>query len=203
VSPDGGDCLDSIEEAAKTLRDGGVVAYPTDTLWGLGASIEHEAAVRKIFEIKKRPLSEPLSIAVSSTDQISEYAYLTSAARRLFPLLPGPLTIVLERRETVPDFVNASGKTVGIRVPGHPECLQLLEAAGPITSTSANLHHQPEPRTMEEIRQVFGDRVDFYLEAGSTPLGRPSTLVDATVDPVRILRPGAIRDARIRELFLD
>lgn len=195
--------MESVDEAAAIVRRGGVILYPTDTLWGLGAAIDQEAAVRRVFDVKKRPVSEPLSIAVSSTDDIADYAYLTSAARRLFPLLPGPLTLVLEKRDTVPDIVTGGGKTVGVRVPGHPECLELLSKTGAITSTSANLHGGPEPRTAQDARTVFSDRVDYYLEAGSTPLGRASTLVDATVEPVRILRSGAIRDARIRELFFD
>lgn len=192
-----------IDDAVETVLRGGVLVYPTDTLWGLGALTDNEQAVRRVFQLKQRPFTEPLSIAVGSTDDISDYAYLTSAARRLFPLLPGPLTIVLEKRDTVPDIVTGGQRTVGVRVPGHPECLELLAETGAITSTSANLHGGPEPKTVEEARDIFGERVDFYLQAGSTPLGRPSTLVDATVEPVRIIRSGAIRDARIRELFLD
>ena len=195
--------MSAIDEAAETILRGGLVVYPTDTLWGLGALMDDEPTVRRVFDVKKRPLTEPLSIAVGSTDEITDYAYVTPAARRLLSLLPGPLTIVLEKRETVPDIVTAGGKTVGIRVPGHPECLELLAETGAITATSANLHGGPEPQTLEEARTIFGERVDFYLEAGSTPLGRPSTLVDATVEPVRIIRSGAIRDSRIRELFLD
>lgn len=195
--------MSAIDDAAEAVLRGGVIVYPTDTLWGLGAMIDDEAAVRRVFELKKRPFTEPLTIAVGSTDEIADYAFVTPAARRLFPLLPGPLTMVLEKRDTVPDLVTSGGKTVGIRVPGHPECLELLGEIGAITATSANLHGGPEPVILDDVRAIFGNRVDFYLDVGSKPLGRASTLVDATVEPVRILRLGAIRDARIRELFID
>lgn len=195
--------MDPIEEAAAAVARGGVIVYPTDTLWGLGASISNEAGVRMVFELKARPLSEPLSVALADAADIPTYAYLTAAANRLLPLLPGPLTLVLEKRETVPDVVTAGSRKVGIRVPAHPECLRLLAATGPLTATSANLHGAPEPRTAAEARATFGDRVDFYLEAGSNPLGRPSTIVDASQEPVRILRQGALRESRIREFSAD
>lgn len=191
--------MDPIEAAAVAVKQGRVIVYPTDTLWGLGASIRDDAAVRRVFEIKDRPTTEPLSIAVASVAEINEYAVLTPSAKKLTGLLPGPLTIILKKRPTVSDVITGGNAKVGVRVPDHPECLALLRRTGALTTTSANLHGKPEPKTVEEIRGVFGDRVGFYLDAGSSPVGRPSTIVDASVDPFRILRTGVLSESRIRE----
>lgn len=191
--------MSSIDEAAAALARGGIVAYPTDTLWGLGASIRDERAVRRLYEIKQRPLDLPMSIAVADVTQIDQYAVVTPTARRLFELLPGPLTLVLERRSTVPSIVTAGRNEVGVRVPGHAECLDLLSRTGPITSTSANLHGRPEPKTLAEVRDTFGDRVDYYLEAGSAPTGAASTIVDARSEPLRFIRSGVLSESRIRQ----
>jgi L-threonylcarbamoyladenylate synthase len=195
--------MDRVEQAAAVIGKGGLIVYPTDTLWGLGAGLDHHDAIERVFAVKRRPREQPLSLAFASVDEISEYAVVTASARRLFPLLPGPLTLVLRKRENVPDLVTGGHATVGVRVPGHTECLRLLERTGPLTSTSANLHGGAEPRTLGEARDVLGAGVDFYLEAGSAPVGRPSTIVDATVDPVRIVRQGILRESRIRELAVD
>lgn len=187
-----------LDEAVRALRAGGLVVYPTDTLWGLGARIDDPPAVERVFEVKGRPQSEPLSIALAKASDIANYAHVTPTAESLFRLLPGPLTLVLDRKPTVPDVVTGGHATVGIRVPAHPVALQLIAAAGPLTATSANLHRGADPRTLEDARAQLGDRVDYYLRAASPPLGAASTLVDARGPELRILRPGVLSEAELR-----
>ena len=192
---------DPMEAAVEAIEHGGVVVYPTETLWGLGASIEDARAVERVFRLKNRPLVEPLSVAVASPRQIPNYAHLTDAGVKLAKLFPGPLTIVLRKRRSVPDVVTGGLDHVGIRVPDHKDCLQLLGRVGPLTSTSANLHGGPEPRTLNEAKAIFGNHVDFYLDSDSKPAGVASTIVDARSDSVKILRPGAMSESRIRQIL--
>lgn len=194
---------DPITEAAAAARRGGVVVYPTDTLWGFGAAIDQPNAIKRVFELKRRPTTMPLSIAMADLRDIEAYATVPERARPLLSLLPGPLTILLPRLGSVPAAVTGGRPEVGIRVPDHPECRKLLARSGPLTTTSANIHGQPEPTTIEEIRGIFGNRVDYYLKAGSDPSGRASTVVDASTDSIRIVRVGDISESRIRELLVD
>lgn len=194
---------DTITEAAAAARRGGVIVYPTDTLWGFGTAIDQAGGVRRVFELKKRPLTMPLSIALADARDIETYAIVPEKARPLLALLPGPITLILPRRPTVPSLVTGGRAEVGVRVPAHEECRRLIRRSGPLTTTSANIHGQPEPRSLEEIRGVFGNRVDYYLKAGSEPSGRASTIVDASTDAVRIVRLGEISESRIRELVSD
>jgi L-threonylcarbamoyladenylate synthase len=189
----------ALDQAADAIARGGIIAYPTDTLWGLGASLRDEKAIRRVFEIKQRPLEMPLSIAVPDVTQIDQYAIVTPTARRLFEFLPGPITLILEKRPSVPSILTAGKNEVGIRVPAHAECLELLSRTGAITTTSANIHARGEPKTLADVRATFGDRVDYYLEAGSTPTGAASTIVDARSEPLRFIRTGVLSESRIRQ----
>lgn len=190
-------------EAARALRSGGIVVYPTDTLYGLGAPVRDPAAVRRVFLAKHRPPDQPLSIAVAEPAAVAQVAQVTPLARRLLRLLPGPLTLLLEKTPAVPDVVTGGQPTVGVRVPDHPVCLDLLRRAGPLTATSANLHGRPDPTTIEEARTALGDRVDYYLASPSPLLGAPSTLVDCRGAEPRVLREGILSEARLRELLAD
>ncbi|MBI2077565.1 MAG: threonylcarbamoyl-AMP synthase [Euryarchaeota archaeon] len=192
---------DPVESAVEAIEKGGVIVYPTDTLWGLGASIEDERAVARVFRLKERPLTEPLSIALPNPRQVQNYAEVTEAAAKLMGLLPGPLTIILHKRRSVPGLVTGGLDHVGVRVPDHKDCLRLLARTGPLTSTSANLHGGAEPRTLDEARATFGNHVDFYLDSDSKPGGVASTIVDARSDSVKILRPGAMSESRIRQVL--
>lgn len=189
----------SVAGALRALDEGGIVVYPTDTLWGLGARLDRPQALRKVFSSKDRPLDQALSVAVANADDIARYALVTPLARSLFALLPGPLSIVLDRLPTVPDIVTGGGPSVALRVPAHETALELLSKSGPLTCTSANRHGHIDPRTLEEARQQLGDRADYYLEAASPPTGAASTIVDARQAAPKILRPGALSERRIRE----
>lgn len=194
---------DPLTVAAAAARRGGLIVYPTDTLWGLGAAIDQLAAVRRVFEVKQRPATMPLSIALADVKDVETYASVPEAARPLLRLLPGAVTILLPRKPSVPSVVTGGRAEIGIRVPDHAECRRLIARSGPLTTTSANLHGKPEPRTLDEIRAAFGNRVDYYLKAGSEPSGRASTIIDASTGSVRIVRVGEISESRIRELLVD
>lgn len=193
----------AVDEAVERLRAGGIVAYPTDTLLGLGAMVTRPEAVQRVFAVKGRPRDQPLSIAVASPDTIQRYAVVTPLARRLFALLPGAVTLVLERRPSVPDVVTGGAPGVGVRVPNHRTALELLSKAGALTATSANRHGVPEPATLEDARAQLGDRVDYYLASPTPLLGVASTLVDARGATPHILRAGAVTDGQIRECLRE
>ncbi len=181
--------------AIEALARGQVVVFPTDTVYGLGCRIDDERAVRRLFAIKGRPLTEPVPILLADHDQLAEYArFIPPAARSLITRFwPGPLTIVVERSARVPALVTAGGNTVGARVPNHPVPRALVRAAGvPIVGTSANSHGKPAPVTAQQVVYDLGDRVDLILDGGRSPLGQESTVVDITGESPRVLRAGAI-----------
>ncbi len=182
-----------LERAVQVLRSGGLVACPTDTVYGLGADPTNDEAVRKLFEAKRRPpdQSTPLLIA-SPADLARIVAGVPEVARRLIAAFwPGALTIVLRKDERFQS--TAVGDTVGLRVPDHPVPCELVRLlGGPITGTSANVSGGPEPLTPDDVRAQLGDQVDLIIDGGPCPGGRPSTVVDCIVVPPRIVREGGI-----------
>jgi L-threonylcarbamoyladenylate synthase len=170
-------------EAVRAIRSGGVICYPTDTLWGLGADPSRPEALRRLFQVKERPEGMPLSVAFSSLEEIEPWALLSSRDRALLRMhLPGPYTFLVRaspraRRGWAPAVLGPGGR-LGVRVPDHPGARSLLAAVGPLTSTSANRHDRPPVRDVGEARRTFGSGVDAYVEAAPAPRGSPSTLVD-------------------------
>jgi len=189
------DLAAELAKAVAILKNGGVVAFPTDTIYGLGAPADNPAAVRRIFEVKERPLGQALPLLAADTAQATSVASVVPEAAKLLMarFWPGALTIVLPRAPWVPDVVTAGGPTVAVRVPNHPLTLSLIKAAGvPLVGTSANLHGCPNPVAAEDVRAQLGSRVDFILDGGRTPGGIESTIVDMSISPPKILRQGAI-----------
>jgi L-threonylcarbamoyladenylate synthase len=174
-----------IERAVRALRDGQLVVYPTDTLVGLAARADDPEAVERLVQAKGRPSGTPLSIALSSYEEIEPWAEVTAPRRAwLRRHLPGPYTALLPstaaaRRTFAPSVLSAGG-TLGIRIPDHPLARTLAELVGPITSTSANRHGSPPAPSVVEARRIFGREVAVYLDGEPSPSGRPSTLVDLT-----------------------
>ena len=190
--------MNEIAEAAAVVQHGGLVVYPTDTLYGLGASIFNEEAVGQVYHVKQRPRSLPLPVAVGCIDDIAKVAYMNEAAQALAEaLLPGALTLVLPKRGEVPEKV--AGDTIAVRVPGHQMALQLCREAGPITATSANIHGGRAPTTVAEAHRQLGDNVDRYLDGGRLP-GVASTVVDVTSKDMTIIRRGAIPEERLHDI---
>ncbi|MEM2874906.1 MAG: L-threonylcarbamoyladenylate synthase [Candidatus Hadarchaeales archaeon] len=183
----------AILEAAGVLRSGGLVIYPTETVYGLGGDARSDTAVRKVFDAKGRKFDSPMSIALSSAGLVEKFAHLPPEARGILKLLPGPLTIVLKAKGGLSRQIVSRSGTIGIRVPAQKVALSLIEAAGfPITSTSANVSGNPPPLTVDDALEQIGDRVDLALDAGRCEGGIPSTVVDLTVKPFRILRKGPV-----------
>lgn len=182
-----------MDEIADAIRSGELVVYPTETLYGLGANALDEGAVKKVYMVKKRPFDMPLSVAVSDLQMLEEIAVIDDNARKLVStFMPGPLTILVTKRPIVPDILTSASVEVGIRIPDHPFALSLIERCGPITSTSANVHSRPDPRSTEEVRKEFGGAVRFYLDCGRPMLGQPSTIVQLVDGGVELIRRGAI-----------
>lgn len=194
---------DSPEEAAAFVRRGLPVAFPTETVYGLGASVYDEQAIRRIYEAKGRPPSNPLIAHVASRRQIDELAArIPPAAERLIKaFFPGPLTLVLPRRETVPPIATAGLETVGVRMPDHPIARVFIEAVGsPVVAPSANRSGRPSPTTWQAVQEDLGGRIACILTGGRTRAGLESTVVDCTGDIPVILRPGSVTEEQLRRV---
>jgi L-threonylcarbamoyladenylate synthase len=183
-----------IAAAAAILRAGGLVAFPTETVYGLGAHALDLAAVRRIFEAKQRPADDPLIVHVASLDQVPEIAEVNPFAEQLAARFwPGPLTLVLPKRDGVPPEVTAGLASVAVRVPAHPVAQALLHACGlPIAAPSANLFGRPSPTRAEHVIADLDGRIDAVLDGGPTDVGVESTIVDLTTEPPRLLRAGGL-----------
>ncbi|MBM3820392.1 MAG: threonylcarbamoyl-AMP synthase [Acidimicrobiia bacterium] len=197
---------DAIARAAACLRRGGLVAFPTETVYGLGVHALDRAAVLRLFEAKQRPANDPLIVHVASIDAIvGLVAEVPGAAHQLAATFwPGPLTLVMRRAPTVPDEVTAGLDTVAVRVPSHPVARALLEAARlPIAAPSANLFSRPSPTRAEHVLEDLDGRIDMIVDGGPTDVGVESTVVDVTVDPPVILRPGMLGIDTLRDVIPD
>ncbi len=184
----------SLSKAAEILRGGGIVAFPTETVYGLGANALNAEAVAKVFEVKGRPSTSPLIVHVSSIEQARRYVtdWPREAEELARKYWPGPLTIVLPKSAKIPDIVTAGLPTVGIRVPSHPIALQLIEEAGvPIAAPSANRFKHVSPTTAEHVYEEFGDAVEV-IDGGSSQVGIESTVVSFAGGKMTLLRPGMI-----------
>jgi L-threonylcarbamoyladenylate synthase len=184
-----------VAEAARCLRDGGLVAFPTETFYGLGADALDPRAVDAVFRAKGRPAEKPLLVLVDSIAMAETVAAeIPPRARRLMARYwPGPLTLILAARPALPPALTAATGTIGLRIPGHAVAAALVRAAGcPVTAPSANPHGAPSPRTAEEVVAGLGDRVDLVLDGGATAGGPASTLLDLTGPQPRVVRPGPV-----------
>jgi L-threonylcarbamoyladenylate synthase len=185
----------SIARAAEILRRGGLVAFPTETVYGLGADALDRAAVLRLFAAKGRPANDPLIVHVGSIDRARPLvAALDEDAHRLAARFwPGPLTLVLRRSAAVPDEVTAGLETVALRIPSHPIARALLDAAGvPIAAPSANLFSRPSPTRASHVLEDLHGRIDLIIDGGSTAIGMESTVLDLSGPVPTVLRPGAI-----------
>ncbi|MFJ2399337.1 L-threonylcarbamoyladenylate synthase [Streptomyces sp. NPDC087843] len=184
-----------IEKAAGVLRTGGLVAFPTETVYGLGANADDPAAVARIFQAKGRPTSHPLIVHLGGAELLDDWVEDVSATARLLAerFWPGPLTLVLRRGRRVPLEATGGLETVAVRVPDHPVALALLAAfGGGVTAPSANRFGQVSPTTAYHVGAELGDAVDFVLDGGPCGVGVESTIVDVTGEIPSILRPGGV-----------
>ncbi|MFZ4517026.1 MAG: L-threonylcarbamoyladenylate synthase [Microthrixaceae bacterium] len=186
---------DVLAAASGVLRAGGLVAFPTETVYGLGALISDRPALARIFRVKGRPATDPLIVHAADAADAAGVAgaWPSTAAALAERFWPGPLTLVLPRGPGVPDEVTAGGPTVGVRVPAHPVARALVAAAGtPVAAPSANRFGRISPTTAAHVVAELGDGVDLVLDAGPAPLGIESTVLDLTLAVPTVLRPGAV-----------
>lgn len=192
-----------VERGISILRQGGVVAFPTDTVYGLGACADIGQAVEQVYRIKGRPRNMALPLLLAHTSQISEVAHPVPPIAWLLAhsFLPGALTLVLHKSDSVPDIIAAGGETVAVRVPNHPIPVALAGGIGvPIVGTSANLSGKPSALTAEEVYSQFGDRIDLIIDGGRCPGGKESTIVDVSGETPVVLREGAISREDIEQV---
>ena len=184
-----------IADAAAVLAAGGVVAFPTETFYGLAVRALDGPLVRRLFALKGRPESQPILVLVGDPAQIDGFATVTEPARALMARhWPGPLTLVLSAHASVPSELTAGTGTIGVRCSSHAVARALAAAAGdPITAPSANRTGAPPPTTAREVLDTFEGRIELVLDGGATPGGPASTVLDLTVEPPRVLREGAVK----------
>jgi L-threonylcarbamoyladenylate synthase len=193
----------SIERAVEILRAGGLVAFPTETVYGLGADATNAAAVARIFAAKGRPSTNPLIVHVADVEVAKRYTtHWSDAAQTLAAIYwPGPLTLVLPKADVIPGIVTGGGPTVGLRAPDHPLALELLRAFdGPVAAPSANRSNRISPTTAAHVRHELGDDVDLVLDGGPCAVGIESTVLDLSRDVPAILRPGAVTRRQIEAI---
>ena len=195
-----------IARAAECLRAGGLVAFPTETVYGLGAHALDRRAIQRLFAAKERPAHDPLIVHIAALDDMVPLVIdVPSAARELaVRFWPGPLTIVLRRSSCVPDEVTAGLATVAIRVPSHPVARALIARAGlPVAAPSANLFSRPSPTRASHVLADLDGRIDIIVDGGPTDVGLESTVIDLSVNPPTVLRPGAVAIEALRDVLSD
>ena len=194
---------EDLEEAAEVIRAGGLVAFPTETVYGLGADAFNATASAKIFKVKGRPADNPLIVHVSSLEMALEIGELpdriVDIAERVWP---GPITFVVRKRAELPPVVTAGLPTVALRCPAHPVALRFIEAAGtPIAAPSANKAGRPSPTEASHVLEDLGDSIDVVIDAGRTFFGVESTIIDVTREPPVLLRPGPFTVEELRSIL--
>ncbi len=193
-----------LQYAATTLHNGGLVAIPTETVYGLAADAKNPAALLKVFQAKGRPVDHPLIVHIADISQLTEWAIdispqALSLAKHCWP---GPLTLILKKAPGVNDIVTGGQDTIGIRVPNHPVALALLQQFGSgVAAPSANRFGRISPTTAEAVREELGDKVDCILDGGQCDVGVESTIVDVSGNDIRILRPGMITAKQIEAVL--
>jgi len=197
------DIQQQVERGISILKQGGVVAFPTDTVYGLGAWANLYQAVERVYQVKERPRNMAFPLLLAHTSQISEVAESVPPVAWLLArsFLPGALTIVLHKSNSVPDIITGGGLTVAVRIPAHPIPVALAEGLGaPIVGTSANLSGRPSALTADEVYSQFGDKIDLVIDGGRCPGGRESTIIDVTGEAPVVLREGAISTEELRKV---
>lgn len=194
----------AIRQAAACLQAGGVVAFPTETVYGLGADALNERAVAQVFAIKQRPAFDPLIVHIAQVDAVPRYASgIDGRARMLMQRCwPGPLTLVLPKQPAIPDLVTAGLGTVGLRMPAHPVALSLLRATGtPIAAPSANPFGYVSPTTAQHVQDTLGGKIELILDGGPCPVGLESTVCALSGEEAVVLRPGGLSVEEIEALI--
>ena len=195
-------CIQAAMSAAEDIAAGNLIVYPTDTVYGIGADIYNEVAVKNLYLAKRRPFDMALSVAVADRKMVESVAILNETADKLIKaFLPGPLTIIIKKNPEVPDIVTAGSQKVGIRIPDHPIALEIARRSGPIVATSANIHFQPDAIDIGMATAALGNSVSTYIDAGHSPSGKPSTIIWIKDKEYEIIRQGPITEDMIKEVL--
>jgi len=195
--------INLIRKAAKVIRNGGLVVFPTETVYGIGANAFDPEACKKIFKVKRRPVDNPLIVHVASFEQINDIVKCIPETAKKFmeKLMPGPFTAILKKRSIIPDVVTAGLDSVAVRFPEHPIAKLLIEEAGvPIAAPSANLSGRPSPTKAEHAIEDMNGRVDVIIDGGDTLYGLESTIINFTVEPPILLRPGPLYPEQLQKI---
>lgn len=200
VSPDNPE--DKILDiAAEIIKKGGLVAFPTETVYGLGADALNPAAVRKIFEAKHRPADNPLIVHVSNLKQIEKVAYVNDIAKKIIEeFFPGSVAVIMEKKDVVPYITTGGLDKVAVRMPDNIVALKLIEKSGVLAAPSANIAGKPSPTTAEHVLEDLDGKIEAIIDSGETEKGIESTVVDTTVYPVKILRPGPVTVEMLKDI---
>ena len=193
---------ESLRKAVGLLVNGHPVSFPTDTVYAIGAPVNYLSCVQKVFEIKQRPLNHALPILMGETRDIEMVAQdISDTAWKLMEVFwPGALTLVFKKKPFVPDIVTGGQPTVAVRIAAHQVAIDIVKAVGiPIVGTSANLHGKPSPVTAQDVEAQIGDKLELIIDAGKTPGGVESTIIDMSTDRPRILRQGAVSRAALEK----
>lgn len=200
-----GDCSEDLKQAAQLLRSGETVAFPTDTVYGLGANAQSDTAIEKIYEAKGRPSDKPLILLIHDRKQLQLFTdTISDTAKKLMDAFwPGPLTLIFPLREgAVSSAVTRGQTTIGVRMPNHPTALTLLQLADiPVAAPSANLSGNPSPTTAQQVAKDLDGRIAAIVSGGSCNIGVASTIVDISTDTPVILRQGGITSAQLEQVL--
>lgn len=193
-----------LDNCIEVLRNGGIVIFPTETVYGIGTNAYCEKSVEKIYEIKERPEEKPLSILVSNVNEISKYAIINNSMEEqiIKNFMPGPITIILEKRPEVFNYITSGKNTIGIRIPDNRIILKILEALKlPIVAPSANISGHPSGIELNEILPDFENKVDICIDGGKSELSESSTIVQVVDNEIKVLRQGKILKQDIENIL--
>ncbi len=194
----------TLKEAVRALERGGIVAFPTETFYGLGAKFNIESALEKLYALKKRPEEKPMPLIIGDMGMLAAIAANVSdtASVLMNKYWPGPLTLLLKAKKGLSKYLTAKKDKIAVRIPGESIALHLVREAGfPITATSANISGMPPAKNAETVIKYFGDKIDLIIDGGKTTGGLPSTIVDVTGRAVKILREGAVSSSDIKNFL--
>lgn len=195
---------EKLKEPAEIIKNGGIVIFPTETVYGIGTNGLKEDAVKRLYEVKQRPLNKPISLLVSNIDMVNELAKdITDVERRIMEcFFPGPLTIILKKKDIIPDILTSNGDTVGIRMPEGEIARKIIEYAGvPIAAPSANVTGKPSGTNIFTIKKDFDGKIDCFIDGGESKIGIGSTIVKVIDNNPIILREGIITKEQIENVL--
>lgn len=186
--------VSAVKEALREYKETDIIAFPTDTVYGIGANPFNEIAINKIYQSKHRPHNKPLPILCANINQIKQVtSYIPPQMEILIKtFLPGALTVVLPKNSIIPDYVTSGLPTIGVRVPNHPIALEILQAIGPLATTSANISGSSSLNNADDVINELGDKIDIIINGGLTDIGIPSTVVTMENEEIKVLREGII-----------